>query len=138
MIYLADSNVLSEVAKKDPHPAVDGWFQNFEPHIVTSDLVLGEIYYGIHLLPDGPRRDIMEAWFRRLLEHFSKSIRPFDTKVALAHARYRAAWRKAGIIPPTIDGMIAATARFHGLTVATRNVADFEKTGCEVVNPFES
>ena len=138
MQYLVDTNVFSEVTKEIPTPQVVDWLTRYGPLLVTSDIVLAEVQFGISRLQKGARRDRLEDWFHKLLRRLDQNIIPFDTRVALAWARYRVQWHQQGFQAPVQDGMIAATARFHGLTVATRNVADFEKTGCEVVNPFEA
>jgi len=138
MQYLIDTNVFSETTKESPDQRVVDWLDRFGSLLVTSDLVLGEVQFGISRLRAGARRDYLEGWYRKLLLRFGQNIIPFDTRVAIAWGRYRAEWLQKGYEAPVQDGMIAATARFHGLTVATRNVADYEKTGCEVLNPFES
>jgi len=138
MQYLVNTNVFSEVTKEIPNQRVVDWLTRYGPLLVTSDLVLGEVQFGISRLQNGTQRRYLEDWFRKLLRRFDQNIIPFDTRVALAWVRYRTEWLQQGFQAPVQNGMIAATARFHGLTVATRNVADFAKTGCEVVNPFEA
>lgn len=136
MRYLADANVLSEPTRPNPQPSVVAWLRTHEAALVVDPVVLGEIRFGILLLQRGRRRTRLEQWFEsgvRRLQCLS-----WEADTGLRWAELLAALRKAGRAMPIKDSLIAATALTHGLTVATRNVADFRAAGCAVVNPFDA
>lgn len=133
--YLVDSNVLSEPTKPNPDSRVVDWLRRKERGTVVNPIILGEIEYGILLLPDGARRRHLEKWFsegiRRLV------ILDFDAATGRAWARLLAGLKQSGLAMPMKDSLIAATALAHNLTVATRNVPDFQHAGVHLENPFE-
>ena len=135
MRYLVDANVLSEPTRPDPQPGVADWLRRHERSIAVDPVVLGEIRFGILLLPRGKRRAKLEQWFdegvRRLL------CLPWEAETGLVWAELLARLRSAGRAMPIKDSLIAATALASRLTIVTRNVTDFENAGCQVVNPFE-
>jgi toxin FitB len=132
--YLVDANVLSEPTKLAPHPGVIEWLANNERDIAVDPIIVGEIRFGILLLPRGKRRARLERWFdtgvQRLL------CLPWEVETGLRWATLLAALRASGRAMPIKDSLIAATALFHGLVVATRNRSDFEKVGVEIIDPF--
>lgn len=134
MKFLVDANVLSEATKPTPNPAVLRWLSEHETELATSPIVLGELEYGILTLPAGKRRTRLAKWFAdgtgflRVLE--------FDASTARAWATLLANLGRKGRAMPIKDSLIAASAIEHGLTVATRNVADFRYSGTRIVNPF--
>jgi predicted nucleic acid-binding protein len=132
--FLVDANVLSEPTRPEPDPAVISWLRRREAAIAVDPVILGEIRFGILLLPRGKRRRRLESWFDegvRRLYCFS-----WEAETGLRWAELLARLRAAGRAMPIKDSLIAATALTNHLVVATRNVADFEEAGCEVVNPF--
>jgi predicted nucleic acid-binding protein len=96
--------------------------------------VLGELEYGILLLPPGRRRVRLEQWFISGAKRLR--ILDFDAPTASVWARLLARLKSKGLAMPVKDSLIAATALAHGLSVATRNVHDFRNAGVKVENPF--
>jgi len=134
MIFLVDANVLCEPTRPSPSGRVIDWLTANERHLVVDSIVLGEISIGILSLPAGRKRARLEQWFEALVRTID--CLPWDAAVGRRWARLVVELKKKGRTLPVLDGMIAATALEHGLTVATRNVSDFEKAGVEVVDPF--
>ncbi len=136
MRYLVDANVLSEPTKPAPDPGVVEWLRNNEREIAVDPIILGEVRFGILLLPRGRRRARLERWFdvgvQRLL------CLPWEAATGLRWAKLLAALRTSGRAMPIKDSLIAATALVHGLVIATRNRADFERAGLKIVDPFNS
>ncbi|MEQ1909281.1 MAG: PIN domain-containing protein [Vicinamibacterales bacterium] len=134
MTFLVDANVLSEPTKAAPDRAAVDWLRAHERDLVVDPIILGEVRFGILLLPRGKRRTRLEQWFdagvRRL------HCLPWEADTALRWAQLLAALRASGRAMPIKDSLIAATALRHGLTLATRSRADFEKSGVRLVNPF--
>jgi predicted nucleic acid-binding protein len=136
MKYLVDANVLSEPTKSAPQASVIDWLREHESDLVVDSIILGELGVGVLALPSGRRRTRLEQWFESLAEGIV--CLPWDVAVARRWARLVVDLRRKGQPVPLLDGMIAATALTHGLTVATRNVLDFRKTGVRLVDPFRS
>ena len=136
MAYLLDTNVVSELRKKAPHPRVAAWHATHSQAVVyLSTLVVGEIRRGIdRLRPRDPKQaDILERWLSGLTASYRERLLPVTAQVAEEWGRMSAATQP----PPIIDGLMAATAAVHSLTLVTRNVADVARTGVPVVNPFD-
>jgi toxin FitB len=132
--YLVDANVLSEPTKPAPDSEVVAWLRQNERELVVDPIILGEIRFGIYLLPAGKRRQRLERWFKEGVSNIA--CLPWDAAVGLRWAKLLAELRRTGQAIPIKDSLIAATALVHGLTVATRNESDFKKAGVKVVNPF--
>jgi len=131
--YLLETNVVSELRKQRPHGAVLAWLQSLEDaDLHLSAVTLGEIQAGIELTreQDPSKADEIETWLALVAEAYN--VVPMDAAAFRAWARLM--HRKSDTLYE--DAMIAATAQVHGLTVATRNVADFKALGIEVFNPF--
>lgn len=133
-MYLVDANVLSEATKPSPSAAVVGWLRAQERQIAVDPIILGEIRFGIHLLPAGKRRRKLERWFEDGVGRIQ--CLAWDAATGLRWAKLLADLRSAGEAMPIKDSMIAATALLHGLTLVTRNLKDFRKAGVSVLDPF--
>jgi hypothetical protein len=133
--FLVDANVLSEPTKPAPSQRVIDWLRSNEDELATSPIVLGELQYGILLLPAGRRRKRLEQWFTRGVECLP--VLDFDAPSAATWARLLAGLKRKGRAMSVKDSLIAATALAHDLNVATRNATDFRHAGVRVVNPFE-
>ena len=136
MRYLVDANVLSEPTKAAPDAAAVEWLRGHEDDLVVDSIVLGELCIGIERLPHGGKRARLQEWFDRLAD--SVDCLAWDLPVGRRWARLVVDLQRKGQPVPLLDGMIAATALVHDLTVATRNTRDFRKTGVRVVDPFTS
>ena len=131
--YLLDTNVVSELRKPRPHGAVVAWLESLrEADLYLSAVTLGEIQAGIELTreQDPAKAEDIEAWLALVAAAYN--VLPMDAATFRAWARLM--HRKSDTLYE--DAMIAATAQVHGLTLATRNVADFKALGMAVFNPF--
>ncbi len=138
--FLLDTNVLCEFSRRgDPDPNVKNWLTTTDDvSLFTSVLVLAEIRRGIELLDSGKRRSQLQQWFSEdLLPSFQDRILPVSQTVADRWAVLSVRLERKGTPLPTIDGLIAATAMEHDLTIATRNVKDFARFGVSVINPWK-
>ena len=134
MTYLVDANVLSEATRPSPDPAVLQWLKQNEAEIAVDPFILGEMRFGILVLPAGKRRQRLDSWFRHGVAR--AVCVPWDAATGLRWAKLLADLRAAGRSMPIKDSLIAATALLHDLTLATRNVGDFAKAGVKVTDPF--
>ncbi len=139
MRFLLDTTVLSEARKRAPDPAVARWLDAVpEGDLAISVLTLGEIERGIARLRDAPARRRLEAWFEDgLRPRFAGRTLPVDDDVAIAWGRLAGEAARAGRVVPAIDGLLVATARYHRLTLVSRNATDVEGLGVPVRNPWE-
>lgn len=131
--YLLDTNVVSELRKPRPHGGVVAWLESIdEAKLYLSAVTLGEVQAGIELTREQnlTKATEIESWLGLLAAAYN--VLPMDAEAFRAWARLM--HRKSDTLYE--DAMIAATAKVHGLTVATRNVADFKALGVEVFNPF--
>lgn len=132
-VYLLDTNVVSELRRARPHGAVLAWLQSVsDAELHISAVTLGEIQAGIEITSEqNPTRAAeLTTWLDRIAESYnvlSVDGRIFRTWARLMHRRQRELIE---------DGLIAATAVAHGLTVVSRNVSDFEHFGVKTFNPF--
>jgi len=137
MIVL-DTNVISELMRDAPHPAVLAWVdEQAAASLFVTAVTEAEIRLGIALLPAGKRRDgIAEAADRAFAALFGGRVLPFDSAAARAFATIAANRRASGRPISQFDCQIAAIASSRGSLIATRNVRDFEGCGVEMVDPW--
>ena len=134
-MYLLDTNVVSELRKPRPHGAVLAWLQGLDDtQLHLSVVTIGEIQAGVELTrqQDAAKAQEIEAWLEQVASTFN--VLPMDVPAFRAWARLM--HRRSDTVSE--DAMIAATAQVHGLTVVTRNVADFNAFGVPLLNPFGS
>jgi predicted nucleic acid-binding protein len=137
MRVLLDTCVLSEIRKPDGDTAVRKAVDEIaSENIFVSVISIGEIVKGITLLNDGKRKRELQSWVQTLERYYADQLLPIDLETTQIWGELTALVHKAGKVISAVDGLIAATARRHGLHVMTRNVADFEPTGAIIVNPW--
>lgn len=132
-MYLLDTNVVSELRKPRPHGAVLAWLESIDDaQLYLSAVTVGEIQAGIEMtrMQDADKANEIEVWLDLVAGAYN--VLPMGSETFRAWARLMHG--KSDTLYE--DAMIAATAKVHGLTVATRNVADFEALGVAVFNPF--
>jgi predicted nucleic acid-binding protein len=134
---LPDTNVLGEIWHPRGRQAVKDAFASVAERVVMSVVVLGETWRGIRQLAPSARRDRLEAFHRGIVRDHGDAIIPVTLPVAEAWGEMTARLRGEGRVLHPADGLIAATALVHDLTLWTRNTKDFEGLGVAVFNPWE-
>lgn len=138
LTYLLDSTILSEPTRPHPDAKVLGKLEQFGSRICTASVVFHEMRFGVERLPTGRRKAALTNYLNRLLAH-PIVVLPYDVEAALYHADERARQMALGYNAPYADGQIAAIAVVNGLTLVTRNVADFQHfSDLRLDNWFES
>ena len=135
MSYLLDTNVVSELRKRDPDPNVLQWYVGVQGRqLFLSVLTLGEIRMGVERArrKDPAKAAALDEWLARLETAYSDRVVPVDN--AIAHA-----WARMSVPDPlpVIDGLLAATAAVRDWTLVTRNAADIGRSGVRMINPFQ-
>jgi predicted nucleic acid-binding protein len=135
MTYLLDTNVVSELRKRQPDPRVLAWYGGIaSADLFISVLTVGEIRLGIERLrrKDITQADLLEQWLQGMQVTYADHIVDVDADIAEQWGRLN--------VPdplPVIDGLIAASAKARGWTLVTRNTADVARCGVPVINPFD-
>jgi len=139
MRYLLDTNVISELLKKEPDRRVLGWIEEQEEEaLFLSVITFGELQKGVSKLSDQTRAGRLQTWVDQdLAARFEGRILSLDLDVLLTWGRIQGNSEKDGNPLPVMDSLIAATALAHHLTVATRNVKDMERCQAPVHNPWD-
>lgn len=136
MSFLIDTNVISELRKRDRcDQNVAKWYAQLpDDDVFLSVLTIGEIRRGIENIRrrDAPSAAALDAWLSALIAHHASRLLPVIEPIADEWGRM-----SSPDPLPVIDGLLAATAKFHGLTFVTRNVDDVSTTGVSLLNPFE-
>jgi toxin FitB len=138
MRLLLDTNVLSEVTKPRPHGSVLMWLHGLdEDRTFISIVSIAGIRRGVALMDAGRKRDALDEWLTYdLPQRFESRILPVEGPVALAWGDLMALAKRNGRGLASMDGLIAATAVAHQLTLATRNTKDFEGLGIDIIDPW--
>lgn len=138
MRLLLDTNVLSEVTKPSPDANVLGWLDRLdEDRTFISVVSIAEIRRGVALMDEGRRRDSLTEWLaRELPQRFEQRVLPVDEAVALAWGDLLGVAKRRGRGLSSMDGLIGATAIAQCLTLATRNIKDFDGFGIDLYNPW--
>jgi predicted nucleic acid-binding protein len=137
--FLLDTCIISELVKPRPAVHVVEWISTTDEELLyLSVLTLGEIRKGIALVPDAMRRSRLEAWLAgELPARFENRILEIGQEIAERWGRMTAQAKAANHTLPVIDGLLAATAQHHNLTLVTRNTQDVAVTGVAIFNPWE-
>jgi hypothetical protein len=138
--FLLDTCVISELVKPRPNEYVVRWADSVdERKLFLSVLTVGELEKGITKLQESPRKASLQEWLEHdLAERFAGRILPVDAAVAVAWGRIQGEAERMGAKLPVIDSLLTATAEIHRLTLATRNIADFDRCGATVFNPWSA
>lgn len=134
MTYLVDANLLCEPTKPVCVDKAVAWLDVHEGQLVTSSIVMGEIWRGIDVLPEGRKKHELADWFGKVQTRMPTL--DWTTDIALVWAEMVNRIKKSGQTVGILDTMIAATAKHHQLVVATRNEKDFSRCGVPVFNPL--
>ena len=136
-MVLLDTNVLSEMHHPNGSARVIERVARHERELHLSVVALGEMLYGIRIMRIGRKRLALEGYYSGLTASFGDRILPIVASIAERWAELRASYRGVGRVLPLADGLIAATALVHDLTLWTRNTKDFGGTGVRLFNPWE-
>ncbi|MBH0239366.1 type II toxin-antitoxin system VapC family toxin [Methylobrevis albus] len=139
-MIICDTNVLSELMRGAPAPAVLDWISRQDTAVLfTTAMTQAEVLYGLAILPEGRRRvDLMAAARKTFEIEFSGRVLPFDTAAAEHFADIVSTRRATGLPISQIDAQIAAVARSQSAVLATRNVRDFVGCGIDIVDPWRA
>ncbi len=137
-MIILDTNVLSELMKSKGSEKVRTWASQYPiTTLWTTTITQAEILYGIAILPEGKRHnDLQKAAELMFLKEFAGRVLPFDEKAATAFANIAFQRRSKGKPISQADAQIAAICYTNKAIIATRNVADFEDCGIQIINPF--
>jgi predicted nucleic acid-binding protein len=139
-MHILDTNVISELFRPTPEPAVEEWLEMHSPsQFFVTAISKAESLLGLALMPEGRRRQRLDDALRVFFEERLRTpILAFGDKESAAFAQLVAARRSRGLPIGEFDAQIAAIARTHGYAVVTRNVSDFAHCGVEIINPWEA
>ena len=137
-MILLDTNVISEPLRPLPDSKIISWLdEQVWETLYLSAITVAELRLGAAVLPDGRKKDLLtERLEREIFPLFEGRILAFDEPVAAVYAQIRAAARKQGKAVAAADGYIAATAKLHKMTVATRDISPFLAVGVKVIDPW--
>jgi hypothetical protein len=138
-MIILDTNVVSEPGRPTPSQAVLRWFARNTAELYVTTITQAEIHYGFIRLPAGRRKDALVEQARRIFSvDFAGRVLPFDGSAAEAFAEIAAARRRSGLEVKIFDSQIAAIARAHGASIATRDAGDFSHSGVQIINPWNT
>jgi predicted nucleic acid-binding protein len=137
-LIVLDTNVVSELMRAEPAPAVMDWV-NAQPsdQLWLCSVVVAELLYGVGRLPEGAhKRQLASAVEAMVFEDFAGRTLPFDLEAAAAYAQLVTQRKRAGEPIAMADAQVGAICAVHGATLATRNARDFAKLGLKLINPW--
>jgi predicted nucleic acid-binding protein len=136
MKWLLDTDVICQPAKRQGDARVIAWLEEEQERCYTSAVVIAQLASWVRT-KEGGQRQSLQAWLTRLVDALQGRVHGFNVSVAHVWAEQEQSLARAGQRMPVEDSYIAATARRHGLTIATGNVRDFRRPGLQVFNPFK-
>lgn len=138
-MIIVDTNVISELFRTAPAKQVETWLADQDgANLYFTTIGEAELRHGVAILPSGKRRTALTRAIEGILEEdFRDRILPFDRQAASAYAAIAAERRALGRPLSQFDCQIAAIARAHGASVATRNTSDYESCGVDLLNPWD-
>ena len=138
-MIILDTNVISELTRQVPDTGVLAWLDSLEiSEVATTAVTAAKLRYGVARLPEGHRKRELTVMIRGILaEDFYGRILPFDERASAWYADLVTSHERIGRPIGIADAMIAAICRDSGATLATRNTADFEETGIELIDPWK-
>ena len=138
MKYLLDTCVISELVKPAPDRKVVGWLSEQPSEaLFLCAITIGEVRKGLVKLPDSSKKERLTLWFNTLLDDYKDRMLPIDLMVCENWGILQGHAEKAGTPMAAIDGLLAATAYTHNMTLATRNERDFAQSHIPIVNPWK-
>ncbi len=140
MNYLLDTCIISELIKNEPNIKVIDWIDSIEEmKLFLSVITIGEIEKGISKLSNSKRKTIISEWLHEdLLIRFNNRIINLDFDILFQWGQMSAALEIKGLTMPSIDSLIAATAKQNNFCLVTRNIKDFENCGIKLLNPWKN
>ena len=138
-MIILDTNVISELARQAPDPGVLAWLDSLDiSDVATTAVTAAELRYGVVRLPEGHRKRELTVVIRGILaEDFHGRVLPFDERASVRYADIATGRERIGRPIGVADAQIAAICRDVGANLATRNTADFEETGIELIDPWK-
>jgi len=138
MKYLLDTCVISELVKPTPNRKVVGWLSELPSEaLFLCAVTIGEMRKGLTKLPESNKKERLTVWLNTLLAEYKERILPIDLMVCENWGVLQGNAEKAGTPMSSIDGLLAATAYTHNLTLATRNERDFVPGNIPIINPWK-
>lgn len=137
-MIVVDTNVISELMRPSPAPAVVNWVRTHsQRELYTTSVTLAEVRYGIERLDPGRRKELFKSTAEEIFAAFDEYVLPFDRAAAIQYAAIVSARDRAGLPIDGFDAQIAAICCTHKAMLATRNVKDFQDTGIEITDPWQ-
>ena len=137
-MIIVDTNVLSQPLREDGEQRVIDWLDANDEQVRLPAQAIAELVYGYERLDHGRRRTELHDAIFALLTRYRDRILPFDRAAAEAHGWLYARLQKEGRTVPFSDSQIAAIAIARGARIATRNTSDFERTGVQLIDPWQA
>ena len=137
-MIILDTNVVSEILRLQPDASVLRWMMAHTHEVGITAITVAELSLGVEILPEGQRKTRLQQKLGALFADYRTSVIEFDREAAQANGVLIAKRRSSGRPLATEDAMIAATCLVHGMSLATRNIKDFDDLGLALINPWEA